>query len=263
MEISFWFYKRVKKWKLIMEIHFTSQTLFTIFGWPISNSMLATWVAIIVLAIIAVLATRKMALIPSGIQNFFEWIVESLLNLIDSVTQDRIKSEKFLPWIITFFLFIITTNWMELIPGFGSIGLETIQNGEVIFTPLLRSANTDINTTLALAIISLILIQITGIMAIGIFKYGKKFINFSSPINFFMGILEIISEISKIISFAFRLFGNIFAGEVLLVVIAFLIPYIAPLPFYALEIFVGFIQALVFSMLTLVFMTIATKTEEH
>lgn len=245
------------------EIRLASQTVFTIFGWPVSNSVLATWLGMLVLLIIAIVATSKMKLIPSGIQNVMEWTVELLLNLIDSVTHDRKKSAKFLPWVATFFLFIITVNWMELIPGFGTIGLEEIIYGKTSLVPFLRSANTDINTTLALAIVSVLLIQIFGIAAVGFFKHFKKFVNFSSPMNFFIGVLEGISEISKIISFAFRLFGNIFAGEVLLIVIAFLIPYIAPLPFYALEVFVGFIQALVFSMLTLVFLTMATTAEEH
>lgn len=245
------------------EIHLASQTLFYIFGWPISNSILATWLGMLFLVIIAILATKKMKIIPVGIQNFMEWVIELLLNLIDSVTHNRKKSEEFLPWIATFFLFIITTNWMELIPGFGTIGIEQTVGGKSALIPILRSANTDINTTLALAIISVLLIQIFGVIVIGFFKHVKKFINFSSPINFFVGALESISEISKIISFAFRLFGNIFAGEVLLIVIAFLIPFIVPLPFYALEVFVGFIQALVFSMLTLVFLTIATTAEDH
>lgn len=245
------------------EIRITSQTIFTIFGWPVSNSMLATWMASLVLIIIGFAATRNMKLIPQGLQNILEWVIESLINLIESVTHDRQKSEKFLPWIISIFLFILAANWMELIPGFGTIGIETLKNGHETFTPLLRSANTDLNTTLSLAIIAVILIQFFGIAALGLFRYTKKFINFSSPVNFFVGALETISEISKLISYSFRLFGNIFAGEVLLVVIAFLIPYVAPIPFYALEVFVGFIQALVFAMLTLVFLTMATTSEEH
>jgi len=123
---------------------------------------------------------------------------------------------------------------------------------------LLRGANADINMTLALALISVAAIQYFGFKFSGI-TYGKKYINFSSPIFFFVGLLEIISEISKIMSFAFRLFGNIFAGEVLISVITFLIPVVLPMPFIGLEIFVGFIQALVFAMLSLVFMNMATE----
>ena len=127
--------------------------------------------------------------------------------------------------------------------------------------PLFRPGTADINTTLAFAIISLLVTQAFGIKYLK-FGYFKKFINFSSPIMFFVGILELISEFAKIISFAFRLFGNIFAGEVLLVVMAFLFPLVLPMPFYGLEIFVGFIQALVFSMLTLVFFNMATISHD-
>lgn len=129
------------------------------------------------------------------------------------------------------------------------------------FVPILRPGSADLNTTLALGIISVLATQYIGISFLGL-NYFKKFINFSSPIDFFVGILETVSEFAKIISFAFRLFGNIFAGEVLLVVISFLVPVIVPMPFYGLEIFVGFIQALVFSMLTLVFFNMATHSHD-
>ncbi|NCO12542.1 MAG: ATP synthase F0 subunit A [Candidatus Pacebacteria bacterium CG_4_10_14_3_um_filter_34_15] len=132
-----------------------------------------------------------------------------------------------------------------------------------VAVPIFRPGTADINTTISLALISIIVTQIFGVKYLK-FGYFKKFINFSSPIMFFVGILELISEFAKIISFAFRLFGNIFAGEVLLVVMAFLFPVILPMPFYGLELFVGFIQALVFSMLTLVFFNMATIShEEH
>ena len=132
-----------------------------------------------------------------------------------------------------------------------------------IFVPFFRSVYADLNMTLALAVISVVSTHIFGVMAIGFFKHAGKYFNFSNPINFFVGILELFGEISKMISFSFRLFGNIFAGEVLLAVILGLVPYIAPLPFFGLEVFVGFIQALVFSMLTLVFMKVAMAEAEH
>ena len=127
----------------------------------------------------------------------------------------------------------------------------------------MRSPSSDLNFTLAIAISAVIGIQVFSITSIGLIKYIKRFINFSGPINFFVGILELVSEAAKIVSFSFRLFGNIFAGEVLLIVMYFLAPYIIPLPFMILEIFVGFIQALVFSMLTLVFLKIGTAETEH
>ncbi len=242
------------------EISLASQTVFHLFGLPVHNTVIATWLGMAFLIIIAAMVRLNLKSLPRGLQNIVEWIVEALLDLVTSVTQDRSKALKFFPWISTFFLFILTLNWLELIPGFSLIGLEENHH----FTPIFRSANTDLNTTMALAIISVFVTQVFGIAAIGFSRYAAKFINFHSPIDFFVGILEAISEMAKLISFSFRLFGNIFAGEVLLVVISFLIPYIAPIPFYGLELFVGFIQALVFSMLTLVFMTMATVGhEEH
>ncbi len=128
------------------------------------------------------------------------------------------------------------------------------------FTPFFRAPTADLNTTLALSLIAIVTIQVTGFRTIGTKAHIGKFINFSSPIDFFVGILELVGELSKIVSFAFRLFGNIVAGEILLAVIAYLIPLIAVLPFYGLEIFVGFIQAYVFAILTLVFSSLAMES---
>lgn len=146
---------------------------------------------------------------------------------------------------------------------------ETVQENSEVSAghkksiPVFRPGTADLNTTIALALISVIATQAFGLLKLKL-GYLKKFFNFSSPILAYVGILELLSEFAKIISFAFRLFGNIFAGEVLLVVIAFLIPVVVPMPFYGLELFVGFIQALVFSMLSLVFFNMATHShEEH
>ncbi len=217
-----------------------------------------------ILVISAYLSTRKMELVPKGAQNFIEIIIESLYNLITSVTGNEKESRRFFPLVSTIFLFVLLSNWLELVPGTGSIGiLETGPGGGKII-PLFRAGSADLNFTLALAIISVFSIQYFGIISLGIFKYGKKFINFKTPILFFVGILELIGEIAKIVSFSFRLFGNIFAGEVLLLVISFLAPYIVPLPFYFLEVIVGIIQAFIFSMLTLVFLKMAVVLhEEH
>lgn len=135
---------------------------------------------------------------------------------------------------------------------------EVVEEGHNKMVPIFRAATADLNTTLALALISVVLTQIFGVSHLGL-SYFKKFIDFSNPLNFIVGILELVLEFAKIISFAFRLFGNIFAGEVLLVVMTYLIAIVVPTPFYALELFVGFIQALVFSMLSLIFFNLATK----
>jgi F-type H+-transporting ATPase subunit a len=242
-----------------MHVSITPELVANIFGIPVTNTLITSLLATTILLIVAYFATKKMKEVPIGLQNLFEAIMEALFNMIDSVTMDRKQTCQFFPLVATIFIFIILSNWIGLIPGFGSIGFfETAHNGgHASFIPILRSTNSDLNTTLALAIISVVATQIFGIAALGIWKYGKKFINFSSPITFFVGILELVSEVAKMISFSFRLFGNVFAGEVLLVVIMTLVPFIAPLPFFALELFVGFIQALVFAMLTTVFLKMA------
>ena len=165
------------------------------------------------------------------------------------------------PLLFTFFLFIIIGNWVGLLPGVGSVGFyEVTEHGE-IFVPLFRGPNADLNMTLALSLISVSVTQYLSVKTLGIKAYLARFINFKNPIKFFVGILELVSEFAKVLSFSFRLFGNIFAGEVLLAVMVFLIPVIIPVPFLILEVFVGFIQALVFTMLTTIFVVVAT--EEH
>lgn len=240
------------------DIHLTAQTLFHLGPIPVTNSILATWLGMLVLVVLAFLATRRPALVPTGIQNAVEGVLDGLLSLMTQVTQSRDKAERFFPFIATFFLFILTLNWMELLPGFGSLTY-----GDV---PLLRSANTDLNTPLALALISVIGTQLAGIAALGFIKHASHYLSFKPTlegcIGMFVGLLHIIGEVARVLSFSFRLFGNIFAGEVLLVVISYLVPYLVPMPFYAMELFVGLIQALVFTMLTLVFLTSAT-TDSH
>ncbi len=247
-----------------MEISLAAEKIGHIGPLPITNSMLTSWIAVLILILIAILGTKKLSLVPKGLQNVIEFGIESLFNMANSVIGDLKQTKRFFPLVSTFFLFILFNNWLGIFPGIGTIGFHELHRGKEVFVPIFRSGNADLNTTLALAIIGVIAIQIFGILAIGAFKYTSKFINFKSPIMFFVGFLELISEFSRIISFSFRLFGNIFAGEVLLTVIAMLLPYIAPLPFYGLELFVGFIQALVFTMLMLVFIKMAiTDHSEH
>lgn len=246
-----------------MHVSITPEIITNLLGIPVSNTLITSLMATVILAAIAYFSTREMKETPKGAQNILETIIEALFKMTDGVTGDRKQTYQFFPIVATIFIFIITSNWLGLVPGFGSLGFyETaeegmLEGGHAVFVPLLRSTNSDLNTTLALAVVSVLAIQIFGIMALGVFKYGKKFINFSSPIKFFVGILELVSEVAKMISFSFRLFGNVFAGEVLLVVIMTLAPFIAPLPFFGLELFVGFVQALVFAMLTIVFLKVA------
>jgi len=249
-----------------MNISIAAEPLFHIFSFPVTNTLIVTFCISLLIIIASYILKNKISLVPKGFQNVVESVLEALLNLADSVTQDRRQSKKFFPIVATIFIFVILSNWVEVVPGLGTIGLrETTAEGQVL-VPFLRSGSADLNMTLALAIISVISAQVLGIAAIGIGKYaGKFFVSpFAKPyfVGTFVGLLELISEVAKLISFSFRLFGNIFAGEVLLMVMLFLVPYFIPLPFLFLELFVGFVQALVFAMLTLVFFKMAA-TEAH
>lgn len=246
------------------EIHLASATLFEIAGFPITNAIFTTWIGMLIILGIAFVATRRMTLVPVGAQNVVEGVLEGLLGLMEQVFGDRGKAERYFPFLATFFLFILVLNWMELIPTMlGGIEVPTAHGSASLF----RSANTDLNTPLALALISVIGTQIAGIATLGFLKHAGHYFSFKPTfegiIGSFVGILHILGEVARVISFAFRLFGNVFAGEVLLIVITYLVPYIAPVPFYGLELFVGFIQALVFTMLTMVFLATATMETAH
>lgn len=235
------------------EISIKAEKLFDFLGIPVTNALLLSTVVMLILVSFALYLRKKNTLAPGKVQNFIEFLLEKLLNLMDSVLGSREVSEKYLPLIATAFTFIVVSNWFGLLPVVGSIGIE---NGRH-WTPLFRSPAADLNFTLALATISVFGVNLLGAMSLGAKKYFSRF--FTSVV----GPLEFFSEFIKIISFSFRLFGNVFAGEVLLVIVGFLIPYFVPLPFLFLELFVGFIQAFIFSMLTLVFVAMAVKEEAH
>jgi len=265
----------------------TESTLFAepiahIGSFTITNSLIASWITVVILVITFVAIGKKVKKIPRGLQNIFELILEEALKLADGVTGDRKKSEKFLPVVLALFLFILVNNWLGLLPGFGTIGFVQNEGGKLMFTPFLRGGSADLNFTLALAIFAVILSNVIGIIMVGAWEHLNKFINMKAladiprkirenatilivnPIKIFVGLLEIIGEIAKVASLSFRLFGNVFAGEVLLASMAALCAYFLPLPFIFLEILVGLIQALIFSILTLVYMTIATQNHnEH
>jgi F-type H+-transporting ATPase subunit a len=249
-----------------LHISISAEPIFTIGAFTVTNSIFTTWlVSAGLIAFVLWYHHQLKQVSPKRKPGHFQVLIESLImafeRFITGITGDAKKTATFFPLITTFFIFILLSNWSGLLPGVGTIGVTGTQAYEG-FIPLLRAPTADINTTLALALFSVISIQVIGYRFLSL-GYFKKFINFSGPIQFVVGILEILSEISRIISFAFRLFGNIFAGEVLLVVIAFLIPLVLPIPFYGLEVFVGLIQALVFSLLTLVFLNIATMAHEE
>ncbi len=270
-----------------VHISISAEPLFHLGNVTVTNAMLTS---VLVSCFLILLGLCAKGSLQSGklsrFRMFMEFVIESLHNLVTGIVGTGKRAALFGPIIMTFFLFILLNNWIGLLPGVGSIGftkreeipaMYTESNHETPtstesehkeetgeFIPYFRAGTADLNMTLALAIISVGLTQIYG-FSFQKFHYFSKFINFSNPINFFVGLLETVLEFAKIVSFAFRLFGNIFAGEVLLAVMTFLIPVVVPMPFYGLELFVGFIQALVFSMLSLVFFNMATigHGEEH
>ncbi|MDD5040905.1 MAG: F0F1 ATP synthase subunit A [Candidatus Peribacteraceae bacterium] len=237
-----------------------SETIAHIGSFQIRNTLIMAWLAMLVVFALVFLARRtKFKEIPGRFQAFLELIVEGLFGFFDSIIGEKSATRRFFPLLATIFLFLMLANWMGILPGVGSITISEELHGEVLNLPIFRSMNADVNMTLAIALISVIATQLFGIAALGVIPYANKFfvLPWRDPIGSFVGILELIAEMAKIISFSFRLFGNIFAGEVLLVVISFLMPYLAPIPFLGLELFVGFIQALVFAMLTAVFLKMA------
>lgn len=250
-----------------MEISIAAEKLFSIGSLPVTNALLIGFLVSVFLVILTRIATRKMQLIPRGVQNIFEIIFEGLLSFIESVLQDKTQSRKFFPLIATIFLFVLVSNWVGLLPGMGTIGLSHMKEGHATIVPFIRSTSADLNFTIALSLLVVLTVQWSGIAALGIVKYGKKFFisPFHSPyvLGTVMGLLELVSEFAKLLSFSFRLFGNVFAGEILLIVMLHLVPYFIPLPFLFLEIFVGFIQAAVFAMLTLVFLKMAMMEPQH
>ncbi len=304
------------------------------YKYALTNTVIATWLSIFVLLLLSLFVKKSISDVPGRLQSIAEIIVEFFLNLAESMTSPE-KARKFLPLVLTIFLFVLTSNWLGILPGFGTIGKiesredaihhaqelaeiqgkkfhesdvhtiifdgegsfgllpigsirnvkdhddhssdhksdehkhKSVEKGkqEGLLIPYFRSANTDLNTTLAIAIVAMVLVHFWGFSILGFGSHLSKFINFKSgPVGFFVGILEGISEFARIISFTFRLFGNIFAGEVLLFAMAFLLPLIGIIPFLGLELFVGLIQALIFSVLTLVFASMATVShgdEDH
>ena len=230
------------------------EQLGTFFGIPITNTLLMSWVVVALLVVIGFFVGKKLKLTPSRPQVLFEWLVEFVYDYIAEILESRALARKFFPYLTTIFLFVFIANLIEFTPGIGSLGFT--HEGE--FLPLLRSMNTDLNVTLMLAILSFLVIEITGVLVIGAWKYGGKFLNFhGGAVGFIVGIFEFLSELSRVISFSFRLFGNIFAGEVLILVIIYFLPYVAPVPVMMFELFVGFVQAAIFALLTLFFIKIA------
>ncbi len=226
---------------------------------PITNTLVAIWFSMFALIIFALFVRFTLRKVPGKLQAVVEALFEYVIDYMEEVLEDRKLARKLFPIVMTIFLFVLVSNWAEHLPIFETIFTKSGDE----HAALLRSANTDLNTTLALAIISFFTVEIIGVSFLGFRKYFKKFINFSGFLPFVIGVIELISEIARLIAFSFRLFGNILAGMVLILVAKHFVPYLLPVPLMAFEIFVGFIQAAIFALLTLYFVKLAIMEPEH
>jgi len=259
-----------------------------------TNTLIASCLSIATLILLFYLATRRMKIVPARLQSFAEFIIEALLNFIEGLAGKE-NGRRFFPIVATIFLYVLANAWLSLLPIFNFIGyghIETVETlfygtytGFIVQTPLFRGANTDINVPLMLALVSFVSVEYWGITSLGLRHYAGKFFRFGQlamaygqlirgqvrsalaglfygMVDMFVGMLELVTELVRIISFTFRLFGNMTAGEVLLLMMAFLIPAVLPVVFYGLEALLGFVQALVFAALTLVFAVMAVMPHE-
>lgn len=232
---------------------FAPEVIFHIGSFPITNTILDMVFVDIVLIGSAIFISKNIKKIPGTFQNILETAITSFLDTLDSVAGKN--SAKIFPWFMTFFFLILVANWSGLIPGVGTIGFTQTVHGEEEFVPLIRNATSDLNVTLALAAISLVATHTLSIKTVGMKSYLLRYLSLN-PILLFVGLLEIVSEFTKVVSLSFRLFGNIFAGEVVLHTVSKIFAFGFPVPFLLLEVIVGLVQALVFSMLTMAFMSI-------
>lgn len=263
-----------------MNIPLPAEPVFHIGSFPVTNAYINSTILTLGIVLFAyVIRTSIKKGVPGKLQNVVEMLTETLLGYFDQVTGSRKRSLAFLPFIGSLFVFIMLSNWMGLLPGTGSIGVWQSVHGERELVPLLRPANSDLNLTLAMALISVIGSHLVGMITVGFFVHWNRFIQVGTLWNalktlnpmkilvalveFVVGFIEIVSEIAKVLSLSLRLFGNIFAGEVLITVISSLMAYFVPLPFMFLELLVGVIQAAVFSMLSLVYLTVLTEKPHH
>lgn len=238
-------------------IHLSAPVLGHFFGIPLTSTMVMTWSTMILLVGVALYFSRSLTLVPRRAQVVVELVVGGAFDYVAEVLESRALAKKFFPLVMTFFVFILTLNWLGLLPGVDAIGIYRESHNGLALVPFLHPANTDLNITIGLSIVAFVFIELAGIFILGFFKYGGKFINFSSPLNFLIGIIELFSELARLISFSFRLFGNIFAGKTLLLIAMFFVPFILPVPILAFEVFVGFIQAFIFAVLVLFFIKLA------
>lgn len=232
------------------------EPIFHINSFAVTNTIIDTLFVDLVILALLIAININLRKIPNFLQNTVEMIIKTFYDLTESIAGKN--TPKIFPFFMTFFIFILIANWSELIPGFSSIG---IKHGKEII-PFFRSPTSDLNATLAFALVSALATHILSLSTLGLRQYLSRYFSLN-PINLFVGVLEIVSEITKVVSLSFRLFGNIFAGGVVLGIISGIFALIIPLPFLLLEIIVGLVQALIFAMLTMVFMSILMTTHSE
>jgi F-type H+-transporting ATPase subunit a len=246
------------------------------FGFPITNSMIVMWIVAAGLILFAQVATRRLADVPGGAQNFLEWLIEGIYGLLESVIGRHLAERTF--WFFgTVFLFILAANWFGLLPGVGTIGWgHETPDGFIIDRPLFRGANADLNLTLAMALVFFACWIVWALREVGVRGVAHELFapKGETPgglrvlmvvVFFAAGLLEIVSILFRPVSLSFRLYGNIFAGENMLETMATLVPglgWLLPVPFYFMELLVGLVQALVFMLLTAVFTLLICQHQE-
>jgi F-type H+-transporting ATPase subunit a len=237
-------------------VSFAAEPIIRLGFFNITNSLLDTFLVDAILIALLIVIHKKLSLIPGILQNLIEMAIEAFYEITESVAGEN--ASRIFPYLMSFFLFILLANWSGLIPGISAIGLK---EGHTI-VPFLRPATSDLNTTLALALISLVATHVMSIRVTGIKDYLGRYISLN-PLNLYIGVLELVGEVVKVVSLSFRLFGNIFAGEVVLGTVSTIFAFVFPLPFLMLEVVVGLVQALVFAMLTMAFMAVLTTPHHH
>jgi F-type H+-transporting ATPase subunit a len=232
---------------------FAPEVITHIGAFPVTNTIINTLLVDAALLGSVYYLTTHAKKVPGYFQNITELVFDGFYSLTEGIAGEKVK--KIFPWFMSFFLVILISNWSGLIPGIGTFGFYETVEGKKELIPFIRNMTSDLNATLGMALISLVATHFLAIQATGIKEYLSRYFSIN-PIMLFVGILEIISEFTKIISLSFRLFGNIFAGEVVLSTVSSIFAFLFPIPFMLLEVIVGLVQALVFSMLTMVFMSV-------
>lgn len=234
------------------EISMGAEKLFYLGPIPITNTILTTWVVMVLLVTLAFVVRKRISLIPGALQSIVEMVIETVYNLVKNIAGERVGNIIF-PLIMTLFLFILTANWLGLLPGFGTITYHHV--------PIFRPPNSDLNTTLAMALITVFLVQVAGIAYRGLKGYLKEFVTppILAPL---MAPIHLVSELSHILSLSARLFGNIFGGDVVLTVIFVMLPPLIPAVFLLLESLFGLIQAIIFAVLSTIYFAMATAAHE-